>query len=49
MASYWFAAARTTPTAPVFASGLQRGALPATFPAWTTVYYYFYQWQRTGR
>ena len=30
-------------------TGCQWRALPTTFPAWTAVYYYFYQWQRTGR
>lgn len=29
-------------------TGGQWRALPAEFPAWTAVYYYFYRWQQTG-
>jgi transposase len=29
-------------------SGCQWHNLPAEYPAWTAVYYYFYRWQRTG-
>ena len=29
-------------------TGCQWRALPAEFPAWTAVYYYFYRWQHTG-
>jgi transposase len=29
-------------------SGCQWRNLPAEYPAWTAVYYYFYRWQRTG-
>ncbi|MBC8084218.1 MAG: IS5 family transposase [Hymenobacter sp.] len=29
-------------------TGGQWRALAAEFPAWTTVYYYFYRWQKTG-
>ncbi len=29
-------------------TGCQWRKLPAEYPPWTAVYYYFYRWQRTG-